>query len=45
MNGLKDSTLALGQIFDKNQEAENMIAELDEAIGNAKAHTTEKKEF
>ena len=37
VNGLKDSTLALGQIFDKNQEAENMIAELDEAIGNAKA--------
>ena len=37
VNGLKDSTLALGQIFDKNQEAENMIAELDEAIDNAKA--------
>ena len=45
MNGLKDSTPALGQIFDKNQEAENMIAELDEAIGNAKAIQRKRKSF
>lgn len=37
INGLKDSTLVLGKIFDKNQEAENMIAELDKAIENAKS--------
>lgn len=37
VNGLKDSTLALGKIFDKNEEAEQLNAEFDKAIEDAKA--------
>ena len=37
VNGLKDSTRALGQIFDKNKEADKLIATFDEAIENAKS--------
>lgn len=37
VNGLKDSTLALGQIFDKNTEAEKLAADFDQAIADAKA--------
>lgn len=35
-NGLKDATLALGQIFDKNDEAKQLIADFDKAIEDAK---------
>jgi len=37
VNGFKDYTLALGQIFDKNEEAAAMVADFDDAIANAKA--------
>lgn len=37
VNGLKDSTIALGQIFDKNEEAKKLVAEFDEAIEGAKS--------
>jgi len=37
VNGLKNSTIALGQIFDKNAEAAALVAEFDQAITNAKA--------
>lgn len=37
ISGLKNSTLALGQIFDKNTEAEQLVADFDEAIEKAKA--------
>ncbi|MFV0343775.1 MAG: siderophore ABC transporter substrate-binding protein [Anaerocolumna sp.] len=37
VNGLKNSTLALGQIFDKNSEAEKLVADFDNAIEGAKA--------
>ncbi|MFV0351314.1 MAG: siderophore ABC transporter substrate-binding protein [Oscillospiraceae bacterium] len=37
VNGLKDSTLALGQIFDKNEEAEKLTADFDTAIADVKA--------
>ncbi|MBO2944541.1 siderophore ABC transporter substrate-binding protein [Paenibacillus sp. F411] len=37
VNGLKDATLKLGQIFDKNAEAEQLNAEFDQAIADAKA--------
>lgn len=37
INGLKNSTIALGQIFDKNQEAEDLVAAFDQAIADAKA--------
>jgi len=37
VNGLKASTLALGQIFDKNEEAAQLIADFDQAIADAKA--------
>jgi len=37
VNGFKDITLLLGQIFDKNEEAEALIAEFDQAIADAKA--------
>lgn len=37
VNGLKDSTLALGKIFDKNEEAEQLNAEFDKTIEDAKA--------
>ncbi|HIT89322.1 MAG TPA: ABC transporter substrate-binding protein [Candidatus Merdenecus merdavium] len=36
VNGLKDSTTALGQIFDKNEEAEALNAEFDQAIEEVK---------
>ena len=37
VNGLKNSTIALGQIFDKNDEAEQLIADFDQAIEEAKS--------
>ncbi|WP_250229469.1 siderophore ABC transporter substrate-binding protein [Anaeropeptidivorans aminofermentans] len=37
VNGLKDSTTALGQIFDKNEEAEQLVADFEKAIEDAKA--------
>nr|7SF6_A Chain A, Ferric-anguibactin-binding protein FatB [Desulfitobacterium hafniense DCB-2] len=37
VNGLKDSTIALGQIFDKNKEAEQLVADFDQAIAEAKS--------
>lgn len=37
INGLKDSTIALGQIFDKNEEAEQLVADFDKAIADAKS--------
>lgn len=37
VNGLKHATITLGQIFDKNEEAEKLIAEFDEAMEAAKA--------
>lgn len=37
VNGMKDSTITLGKIFDKNEEAEKLVASFDEAIEKAKA--------
>jgi len=37
VNGLKDSTIALGKIFDKNTEAEQLVANFDKAIEDAKS--------
>lgn len=37
VNGLKDSTIALGKIFDKNKESEKLIADFDKAIADAKS--------
>lgn len=37
VNGLKDATIALGKIFDKNKEAEQLVAEFDQAIKDAKS--------
>jgi iron complex transport system substrate-binding protein len=37
INGLKNSTIALGQIFDKNDEAAQLIADFDKAIADAKS--------
>lgn len=37
VNGLKDSTLTLGRIFDKNTEAEALVADFDAAIESVKA--------
>lgn len=37
VNGLKNSTTALGLIFDKNEEAEALVAAFDKAIADAKA--------
>ena len=37
VNGLKNSTIALGQIFDKNEEAEQLAADFDQAIEDAKS--------
>jgi iron complex transport system substrate-binding protein len=37
VNGFKNSTLALGKIFDKNAEAERLVADFDKAIAGAKA--------
>ena len=36
VNGLTDSTLTLGKIFDKNAEAEQLVAEFNQAIADAK---------
>lgn len=37
VNGLKDATTSLGQIFDKNEEAKQLIADFDKAIEDAKS--------
>lgn len=37
VNGLKNSTIALGQIFDKNKEAEELVADLDKSIEETKS--------
>ncbi|SHH05480.1 iron complex transport system substrate-binding protein [Anaerosphaera aminiphila DSM 21120] len=37
VNGLKDSTIALGQIFNKNDEAEKLIENFDKSIEDAKS--------
>ena len=37
VNGLKDSTIALGQIFNKNNEAEKLIEDFDKSIEDAKS--------
>ncbi|MGI6161067.1 MAG: siderophore ABC transporter substrate-binding protein [Christensenellales bacterium] len=37
VNGLKNSTMILGQIFDKNEEAAQLAADFDKAIEEAKA--------
>lgn len=37
INGLKNSTISLGKIFDKNAEAEALTAELDQKVADAKA--------
>nr|WP_249417376.1 ABC transporter substrate-binding protein [Treponema phagedenis] len=37
INGLKDATTALGQIFDKNNEAKKLIADFDKTIADVKA--------
>ncbi|MEK5037017.1 siderophore ABC transporter substrate-binding protein [Sporosarcina sp. FSL K6-3457] len=36
-NGFKDITIALGQIFEKNEEAEKLTADFDQAIEDAKS--------
>ena len=36
VNGLKNSTMALGQIFDKNDEAKQLIDDFDKSIEGAK---------
>lgn len=36
VNGLKEATISLGKIFDKNDEAEELIAEFDNAIEETK---------
>ena len=37
VNGLKDSTIALGKIFDKNAEADKLVVDFDKSIADAKA--------
>ncbi|MFJ7973466.1 siderophore ABC transporter substrate-binding protein [Psychrobacillus sp. NPDC096389] len=37
VNGFKDNTIALGQIFDKNTEAEQLVADFEQAIESAKS--------
>ncbi len=37
VNGLKNSTLILGKIFDKNEEAQSLVAEFDQAIEKVKS--------
>lgn len=37
VNGFKDITLTLGKIFDKNDEAQALVAEFEKSIENAKA--------
>ncbi|NLI89325.1 MAG: ABC transporter substrate-binding protein [Epulopiscium sp.] len=36
INGLKDSTITLGKIFDKNREAEELVKDFDKTIEDAK---------
>lgn len=36
VNGLKNSTIALGQIFDKNAEAEQLVVDFDKSVEDAK---------
>ncbi|RAW09925.1 MULTISPECIES: siderophore ABC transporter substrate-binding protein [Paenibacillus] len=37
VNGFKDATISLGQIFDKNEEAKQLVADFDKAIADAKS--------
>ena len=37
VNGLKNSTIALGQIFDKNEEAAQLVADFDKSIEGVKS--------
>lgn len=37
VSGLKDYTIVLGQIFDKNEEAEQLTADFDQAIEDARS--------
>ncbi|GAV10604.1 siderophore ABC transporter substrate-binding protein [Paenibacillus sp. chi10] len=37
VKGLKDSTIILGQIFDKNEEAKQLVADFDKSIEDAKS--------
>ncbi|WP_018751024.1 siderophore ABC transporter substrate-binding protein [Paenibacillus sanguinis] len=37
VNGFKDSTINLGKIFDKNKEAEQLVADFDQALEKAKS--------
>lgn len=37
INGLKDSTISLGKIFNKNKEAEQLVADFDQAIESVKS--------
>ncbi|MGG4398336.1 siderophore ABC transporter substrate-binding protein [Paenibacillus thiaminolyticus] len=37
VNGLKNSTITLGQIFDKNEEAKQLVADFDKAVEDAKS--------
>ena len=37
VNGLKNSTIILGQIFDKNEEAGQLVADFDQTIQDAKS--------
>ncbi|GAA0401075.1 siderophore ABC transporter substrate-binding protein [Paenibacillus motobuensis] len=37
INGLKDSTISLGKIFDKNEEAKQLVADFDKAVEGAKS--------
>lgn len=37
VNGLKDATISLGQIFDKNEEAQKLVADFDKSIEDAKS--------
>lgn len=37
VTGLKDTTMTLGKIFDKNTEAEQLVADLDKSIENVKS--------
>lgn len=37
INGLKDSTISLGKIFDKNDEAEQLVGDFDQAVEDGKS--------
>ncbi|MBU5671082.1 siderophore ABC transporter substrate-binding protein [Paenibacillus brevis] len=37
VNGFKDTTITLGKIFDKNQEAEQLVADFEKVIEDAKS--------